>query len=300
MLVQTIEWRVREISQRCVDHRMNVQPFILSHLWTHRSSLHLFFSSWAVSQGAGTVHVLHSTVNLTDGGMHGGHVHEWSTDKLTILSHSIKLEMLWELMRLYDWRIITYISSFPAQAGKVIGQVSWPMRRCKTKSSGFLQESLPMTWIHGGWLYIPTSSHSQQFSPQHELLEKTCKGRLLWTLHQSIYDWWFIMLEASRILLTSHFHHPTVNGGNAARFYPSLSPLHIVLCGETMWVREVEESSVTLGHESGAVGPSVGLLIRHEMLWITSRIPSKVWTTSDFLHNILSAYLPFSFWICKL
>jgi len=23
------------------------------------------------------------------------------------------LEMLWELMRLYDWRIITYISSFP-------------------------------------------------------------------------------------------------------------------------------------------------------------------------------------------
>ena len=24
------------------------------------------------------------------------------------------------------------------------------------------------------------------------------------------------MLEASRILLTSHFHHPTVNGGNAA------------------------------------------------------------------------------------
>ena len=25
--------------------------------------------------------------------------------------------MLWELMRLYDWRIITYISSFPAQAG---------------------------------------------------------------------------------------------------------------------------------------------------------------------------------------
>ena len=40
-------------------------------------------------------------------------VGEWSTDKLTILSHSIKLEMLWELMRLYDWRIITYISSFP-------------------------------------------------------------------------------------------------------------------------------------------------------------------------------------------
>ena len=39
--------------------------------------------------------------------------YEWSTDKLTILSHSIKLEMLWELMRLYDWRIITYISSFP-------------------------------------------------------------------------------------------------------------------------------------------------------------------------------------------
>ena len=26
-------------------------------------------------------------------------------------THSIKLEMLWELMRLYDWRIITYISS---------------------------------------------------------------------------------------------------------------------------------------------------------------------------------------------
>ena len=45
-------------------------------------------------------------------------LYEWSTDKLTILSHSIKLEMLWELMRLYDWRIITYISSFPAQAVK--------------------------------------------------------------------------------------------------------------------------------------------------------------------------------------
>jgi len=34
------------------------------------------------------------------------------------LSHSIKLEMLWELMRLYDWRIITYISSFPVPQHK--------------------------------------------------------------------------------------------------------------------------------------------------------------------------------------
>jgi len=30
--------------------------------------------------------------------------------RLMGLSHSIKLEMLWELMRLYDWRIITYYS----------------------------------------------------------------------------------------------------------------------------------------------------------------------------------------------
>ena len=27
--------------------------------------------------------------------------------------------MLWELMRLYDWRIITYISSFPDQGVQV-------------------------------------------------------------------------------------------------------------------------------------------------------------------------------------
>jgi hypothetical protein len=31
-----------------------------------------------------------------------------STLTSAFLSHSIKLEMLWELMRLYDWRIITY------------------------------------------------------------------------------------------------------------------------------------------------------------------------------------------------
>ena len=47
---------------------------------------------------------------------------EWSTDKLTILSHSIKLEMLWELMRLYDWRIITYISSFPVTWDRNVGE----------------------------------------------------------------------------------------------------------------------------------------------------------------------------------
>ena len=50
--------------------------------------------------------------------------YEWSTDKLTILSHSIKLEMLWELMRLYDWRIITYISSFPVLNDR---KGSWPL-----------------------------------------------------------------------------------------------------------------------------------------------------------------------------
>ena len=62
----------------------------------------------------------------------------------SFLSHSITLEILWELMRLYDWRIITYLSSFPVDRKD--------RKRCR---NGQLASDWPFPTIsHRKWKYV--------------------------------------------------------------------------------------------------------------------------------------------------